>query len=116
MDENFPVNRYNFSDLVEHIQKLETVPDIVTDSEMVNAVSKTGMQTSRKMEAKMHKMTLNGDNWRMQIVGEKARMASVEPPVKTFWFSSSMYRVGEAISSRFCLWESVRAGTDARPL
>lgn len=33
MDENFPVNRYNFSDLVEHIQKLETVPDIVTDSE-----------------------------------------------------------------------------------
>lgn len=33
MDENFPINRYHFSDLVEHIQKLETVPDIVTDSE-----------------------------------------------------------------------------------
>lgn len=33
MDENFPINRYHFSDLVEHLQKLETFPDIVTDSE-----------------------------------------------------------------------------------
>jgi hypothetical protein len=31
MDENFPVNRYNFSDLAKYIQKFKVLPDAVTD-------------------------------------------------------------------------------------
>ena len=31
MDKNFPLNRFDFSDLIEYIQKIEMIPDVIVD-------------------------------------------------------------------------------------
>mgnify|MGYP000168732521 CR=1 FL=1 len=33
LDRDFPLNRFNFSNLAEYIQKLEVLPNVITDSE-----------------------------------------------------------------------------------
>lgn len=46
MDNNFPLNRFDFSDLINYIQMAEVLPDVLTDTETgiefygVNSVTK----------------------------------------------------------------------------
>lgn len=32
MDKNFPLNRFDFSDLIENIQRIEMIPDVIVDN------------------------------------------------------------------------------------